>query len=213
MNDLDEFMNKVFPSLELKSPLFYNSPIAIRFNLGGNFFQEVKEEQIEEVIRKTLTLFKAINNNDDEIFIITFVDYWAGEQVTDLEEGLFKTFNKVINSNINYTINKKQQNYRYDDDEDVVTCRYWTKIKVSSLNSEELFKIKVNSLLHYNNFVGDLYIVNYSNNTIFHMYDERGLDIVSKQSHILTNVYRSYESWILEYDRKYVEKKLKDILY
>lgn len=98
MDDLDKFMKREFPSTELKSPLFYNSPIAIRFDLGGNFFLEIEKERVEDVIYRSLTLFKALNNNLDDIFVITFVDCWDDEPITPIEEGVTKTLNKTIKS-------------------------------------------------------------------------------------------------------------------
>lgn len=213
MNDLDRFMKEQFPTIKLKSPLFYNSPIAIRFDLGGNFFLEIEKEKVEDVIYRSLTLFKALNSNMDDIFVITFVDYWDDEPISSIEEGVTKKLNKTIKSVTDYKINKNQLEHRYKDDDydDTVTFRYWTKIKVLNLDVEELIRGKIYSIISEDEYssIGDLFIVNSSNNTIFHLYDERGLDIVSQKKETITNLYEDFEKWILEFDRKRIDEIFK----
>lgn len=215
VEDLDKFMMEEFPEIELKSSLFYNSPIAIRFDLGGNFFLEIEKETVEEVIYRSLTLFKALNSNMDNVFVITFVDSWDDEPITSVEEGVAKTLNKAIKSVTDYKINKNQLEYRYkyDDSEDIVTFRYWTKIKVLNLDVEELLRGKIYSAISEEEYssIGDLFIVNASNNTIFHLYDERGLDIVSQKKETIYYLYKDFEKWILEYDRKRIDEIFKQI--
>lgn len=209
MDELDRFMNKQFPTIELKSPLFYNSPIAIRFDLGGNFFLEIEKEKVENVIYRSMTLFKALSSNMDDVFIVTFVDCWDEEPIAYVEEVVTKTINKIIKSN-SYKINKNQQEYRYkeDDDNDIVTFRYWTKVKVLNLDVEELLRGKIYSSISEEEYssIGDLFIINSSNNTIFHLYDERGLDIVSQKKKTIFNLYKDFGMWILEYDRKRIDE-------
>ncbi len=214
MDNIDNYMKKQFPDIELKSPLFYNPPITIRFDLGGNFFYEIEKEKVEDVIYRSLTLFKALNSNMDDVFVITFVDYWDDEPITSVEEEVTKTLNKAIKSVTDYKINKNQLEYRYkdDDSEDIVTFRYWTKIKVLNLDVEELLRGKIYSAISEDEYssIGDLFIVNSSNNTIFHLYDERGLDIVSQKKETITNLYKDFEKWILEYDRKRIDEIFKN---
>ncbi|MCM3402983.1 DUF3885 domain-containing protein [Cytobacillus oceanisediminis] len=213
MDDLDKFMKREFPSTGLKSPLFYNSPIAIRFDLGGNFFLEIEKERVEDVIYRSLTLFKALNSNLDDIFVITFVDCWDEEPITPFEEGVTKTLKKAIKSVNDYKLNKNQVEYRYKDDDydDIVTFRYWTKIKVLNLDVEELLRGKIYSTISEDEYssIGDLFIVNSTNNTIFHLYNERGLDIVSQRKETIANLYKDFEKWILEYDRKRIDEIFK----
>lgn len=207
-------MKKKFDNIELKSPLFYNSPIALRFDLEGNFFQD--SGNVKEVLRKALVLFNFLNNHNEELFVVSFVDNWEEDStVSDFEEGLLKVFNKVIKSENECTINKNEQDYRYrddDDDDDVVTYCYWIKVKVEDLDIENLLKEKLFSTLNEEeyNSIGDLYLINSSKDTIYHMYDERGLDIVSTKKETLMDMYIEYNGWILEHDRKYIDEIFKD---
>ncbi|MBD8006055.1 DUF3885 domain-containing protein [Bacillus norwichensis] len=213
MDNIDNYMKKQFPNIELKSPLFYNSPIAIRFDLGGDFFLE--KEKVEKVLYRSLTLFNTLNNNMDDIYVVTFVDCWDENPISSVEEGLIKAINKVIKTDTEYKINKKEQEYRYkddDDDEETVTFCYWTKIKVINLDVEELLRRKVYSAISEEEYksIGDLFIINSSNNTIYHLYDERGLDIVSQKKETIMNLYKKFNKWILEYDRKRINEIFKN---
>lgn len=76
------------------------------------------------------------------------------------------------------------------------------------MDVEELLRGKIYSTICEDEYssIGDLFIVNSTNNTIFHLYDERGLDIVSQRKETITNLYKDFEKWILEYDRKRIDE-------
>jgi hypothetical protein len=50
-----------------------------------------------------------------------------------------------------------------------------------------------------------VYFLNRRTDTIFHMYDDRGLDVIAKDEASLSALYRSYNAWILDYDRKRID--------
>ncbi len=43
------------------------------------------------------------------------------------------------------------------------------------------------------------------NNLLFHLYDDRGLDLVAQDKTTLYNFYEKYNEWILPHDRKRME--------
>lgn len=55
------------------------------------------------------------------------------------------------------------------------------------------------------NIVEECYFINTKKNIVFHMYDDRVLDIVADSIEILRPLYEKYNSWILDYDRKQID--------
>ncbi|WP_342572261.1 DUF3885 domain-containing protein [Paenibacillus sp. FSL R5-0749] len=46
-----------------------------------------------------------------------------------------------------------------------------------------------------------MYFINISKKTIFHIYDDRGCDVISASREELVDIYSEYNDWILDYDR------------
>ena len=53
----------------------------------------------------------------------------------------------------------------------------------------------------------EIYFVNIDKKLIFHMYDDRGLDIISADKEILRLIYKQHNDWILNYDRERIDKQ------
>ncbi|MFD2172164.1 DUF3885 domain-containing protein [Tumebacillus lipolyticus] len=65
--------------------------------------------------------------------------------------------------------------------------------------------VEINEEL-YCGFVGDIFLINETNKTIFRLYDDRGLDIVAENTEVLKTVYAQYNHWILDYDRDRIDE-------
>lgn len=53
----------------------------------------------------------------------------------------------------------------------------------------------------------EVYFINIDKKLIFHMYDDRGLDIISADKEILQPIYKKHNEWILDYDREQIDKQ------
>ena len=51
-----------------------------------------------------------------------------------------------------------------------------------------------------------VYFININRKTIFHVYDDRGCDLLATSSATIRDVYSRYNDWILDYDRPEIEK-------
>jgi hypothetical protein len=55
-------------------------------------------------------------------------------------------------------------------------------------------------------FVSSIYVFDVENHVMLHLYDDRGLDIVAYDKATLIPIYNKLNKWILEYDRKQIDK-------
>lgn len=51
-------------------------------------------------------------------------------------------------------------------------------------------------------FFNRVYFINLNRKTIFHVYDDRGCDLLATSLETIRDVYVKYNEWILDYDRK-----------
>ncbi|WP_420540471.1 DUF3885 domain-containing protein (plasmid) [Paenibacillus polymyxa] len=205
---LDGFLSSNFPGLQLKSPLFYSSAIAIRFELGGNLEEQ---SRVERVIHRVLSIFNEINQPTDDVYLTIFIDSWDGNPVSSFEKDVCKLFIEYAFGVRIEDIDKREQEFRYkdpdEDDDGTVTLRYCTKVKVKDLKVEELLGAIANREMGCEpRIIGDIFLVNETKKSIFYVYDNRGLDVVADNTKTLRTVYDKYNNWILDYDRSRIDK-------
>ncbi|AQT86330.1 hypothetical protein B1222_21030 [Paenibacillus larvae subsp. pulvifaciens] len=82
-----------------------------------------------------------------------------------------------------------------------MTLRVYIKRKVKDIKLDDLLVSMADG-----NVYGDIYLINSKKHVIYDLYDDRGLDIISCYKESLYKLYTDYNNWILEYDRKRIDK-------
>ncbi|MGX7381869.1 MULTISPECIES: DUF3885 domain-containing protein [unclassified Bacillus (in: firmicutes)] len=52
----------------------------------------------------------------------------------------------------------------------------------------------------------DIYLINLSKQMIFHLYDDRGCDLIAADPEHLRPVYEGLQHWLLDYDRAQMDQ-------
>lgn len=209
INGLDEYLTEKFPLLKLKQPLFYNFQVGIRFELGGDL--EINDGRMKRCYNRSYTLFSEINKLSDELYVVVYVDSWDEYPISEAEPLVLNIFKTYFNGkDFSCKVIKDEFEYRYKeptDLDDTKTYRYFIGCKVEEVNYKEIISARLNQSVGIDPYIlGDLYFVNRSNNTIFYIYDDRGLDVISSSKNELMRIYNKYNEWILEYDREKIDK-------
>ncbi|MDE5416147.1 DUF3885 domain-containing protein [Alkalihalobacterium chitinilyticum] len=196
---LDRYMKEKFPNLELCSPLFYNWPIGIRFELENNDLQSEKE-YIEHVLARANSLYDALFDSSDEMYVVSNV---YDQRLK--KKGFFPSIvknKKVLWSITSYPI----INPYLDDDEPVEekkANRMILKCRKKDLNKNLIRK-------YLDSEVAELFLININKELIYYIYDSRGSDLVSAKSETIQPYYEQFNDWILDYDREKIDKVFKD---
>lgn len=191
---LDSYLKNKFPKLELESPLFYNADIGIRFEIGDPDPLVSDEKYREQVHFRTTQLFKNAHNESDEIFIVSFLNVKRNRKPYKI-----KVFKKGVKSR--ETLKKLICNrIARSDEEEVewVSLRYVLRCKVTDIKPDMFLFARYRA-----------FFVNITRNTIFYLYDSRGLDIVSNRKESLQHLYYDFNHWILDYDRESIDSIFK----
>ncbi|MDM5221249.1 DUF3885 domain-containing protein [Peribacillus sp. NJ11] len=198
-------MNENFPNLELRPPVFYSWKIGIRFELGVDYDSDFAYENspyLQGVYKRSITLFKSLHSNNDDIYIVVDVSDYADD--FKLKS---KTFSRYIKKkSVLYGLNQKT--IIHDDDEEGTykTHRFTLKCKTSDFNYIPMLKAICNQDMGIRPSIFNMvYFININRKTIFHVYDDRGCDLVATSPETIRDVYDNYNDWILAYDRNEID--------
>ena len=205
-----EFLKDNFKGLRLRQPLFYSWIFGLRFDLQVG--ETDTDEYFQEVTRRASTIFQTAFDNSDKIFFV-FMDYKYKRRKIRSSNFTFKQIDSLEKTEINYS--KEFRLYEPDDKFDIrniaiiksTTDRIDYKNILTAIGHTDFPPRKPR--LDQNGFLTgkEIYFVNIDKKLIFHMYDDRGLDIVSADKETLRPIYKKLNDWILEYDREQIDKQ------
>ncbi|MGN4433943.1 DUF3885 domain-containing protein [Bacillus cereus group sp. MYBK69-1] len=208
---LREYMLETFPNLELRPPLFYNGDIGIRFKLGVNYdCTNIYENcpYLEGVYNRAITLFQSLHSKTDDIYIVVDVNDFADGETFKHKLNIFSKY--VKEKSDLFKLQKNTIPYVFpEDDEDGLykTHRFILKCKVSDLKYIPMLKAICNQDMGIKPRIFHMvYFINVNKNTIFHIYDDRGCDVLATSPNTIRDMYHTYNDWILDYDRNKIDK-------
>lgn len=207
IKDLNMYMRNNFQNLLVEKPLFYNSKIGIRFEIGDpkiDYFQE-KKRYLNGVYLRSIVLFEEIFKPETDIIIVIDAHRFSmyNEDPNDVKKVLL---NYISNKDLHNKITFCKSSY-IEDDEQFDKFTYLLQCKVKDINYRDLLKAIGNQDMGVNpSFEDYVFFININDNIVYNLYDDRGLDLVSSEISSLELIYLKYGDWILDYDRKRIDK-------
>ncbi|TCN26275.1 DUF3885 domain-containing protein [Mesobacillus foraminis] len=204
----NDYLGRMFPSLLLSPGLFYRWEIGIRFELGINYTPDlayVNSPYLQGVYKRAITLFEELHSPNDSIFIVIDI-YDDGHGYRNRK--FLRRFIKEKSLLYQLRHETLPDVYSEESEEDSSKIfRFTLRCRPSDLKYTSMLKAICNqdmgikpSLSH------TVYFMNLSRNTIFHVYDDRGCDVLGASPDSLKGVYERFSDWILEYDRDEIDK-------
>ena len=93
------------------------------------------------------------------------------------------------------------------NDETIKLTQLFWDLKKSIIPIDKVFReIILGDIGGLSEFVSSIYVFDIENHVMLHLYDDRGLDIVAYDKASLIPIYNKLNKWILEYDRKQIDK-------
>jgi hypothetical protein len=198
---IKKYLNENFPELKLEPPLFYNWETGIRFELGDPK-EDNQQKYIDGAYQRATELFKATHDKNDEIMIVSYVDRMKIHPDKDkYKTKLFTRYIKDKKTKYKLQIEDLPFHSPEDDEKNEYFTRcFYVKCKTLDIDPFHLLK----SYLHTD--MARIYFINMNKNTIFHVYDDRGCDIIASNKESIRDIYENFNKWILDYDREQVEE-------
>lgn len=217
-----QFMQTYFPDLVLMPALFYTWPIGIRFELGTNWYRTMGYEgslYLQGVYKRAIGLFEAAHAAEDELYIVTDIHDF-GDGASNRKKLIMTKYFK--DKNLRFKLTHQEMPYLIpEDNEDGTskTHRFILYCRRGELDYRGLLKEACNEDMGFKrNVYQETYIVNKTRQTVFHVYDDRGCDLIAASPETIRPIYEKYSDWILDYDRKEIDqvfnggKKMKPVM-
>jgi Domain of unknown function (DUF3885) len=200
-----KYLNDNFPGQEIKAPLFFKGNLGLRFDLQKG--ETGEEEYFVEVSKRSTSLFEAAFDPNDNVFLV-FRDYKWKRRKIRFANYCFKQIDDLKKNEVDYSVVRNLYENKKDDIYNVAVL----KIKANRINYKNILTAIANTdfppRIPRFKFLSsvEVYFINTTQNLIFHMYDDRGLDIVSSDAKILKSIYTKYSEWILDANREPIDK-------
>jgi hypothetical protein len=207
---LNNFMDETFPKLELKPPLFYSWDIGIRFELGVEWKREYDDPNTTYLLgcyKRAITLFEALHSPSDDIFVVLDVNH--SDKRKHLRYKL-NNFSPYVDKSLLYKLKHQMMPYIFPEDDDegtYKTHRFTLLCKTKEVKYKPLIKAICNQDLGIRpRLFHRVYFINLNKKTIFHVYDDRGCDVLATSIEAISDLYETYNGWILDYDKPEIDK-------
>lgn len=194
---------------KLEHPIFYNAPVGIRFEIGGDesIYLDVDDNEhimnlkyVSEALTRAKTIYENLPKKPD----ILRIDGYPNKKVTEeklvlsiCEEGKLPLPHEVVAAP-----------FQWDEDDEVITQEqlYWDLNKFDFSPNTLLEEIVKADIGGYSGFASSVYFVDTTNDILYHLYDDRGLDVVAKSRESLYDIFTQFNNWILDYDREKINR-------
>jgi hypothetical protein len=212
---LPEYLSATFPGLDLDFNLFRVWPVALRFEVGLG--RPKDSTYFEVAVNRACTLYESAFAPSDLCFLVSDVGHFEkkGRKSTNgysrrLRPSVRNIFELSRRNSLGLGgISGRQRISHYEGDgEFLIFTRRWATISPCRID----FRFILQALAHWDfpdrsPYIHDrIYFINRTRNLIFHMYDDRGLDIISPQVDNLRDLYETHNDWILDYNREEINK-------
>lgn len=204
MSLFESFQNvlRAFGMEKITHPLFYNAKIALRFDIGGNgndvYVEDsiVNPEYVNACFERVIQIFARLKTKPDLLVIDGYI--YENETVEHFVSSVIAATDLPQPDEINCE--------RVCEDEaefdHIFLC--W---KSSGFNPNKLFReIILADLGSGHHFLtSSVYFVSTKDNVLFHLYDDRGADLIAEKKENLCQIYQELNHFILEHDRAKID--------
>ncbi|OOV25795.1 hypothetical protein BXU11_14065 [Flavobacterium sp. LM5] len=197
-----------YPNSDIDTGIF-SIETHIRFELGDGLKNGTKK-RINNSVNKSLQLFNdAFKNSNSEVWVIIY-DY-NFEENNNSNNYIYSQFsgNKLeyFDSQIE-DINADKDGIEYIEKQDLKVII--GKIKISQISIKNILTGIANNEMGFEPYIGQsIFFIDPNTDIGFHMYDDRGCYIWSKEAKTITEIYTNRNEWIVDYHRDEIDKYFK----
>lgn len=220
MKLLNEYLYTYFPGVDVKPSLYYQWPIGLHFELGGEFslFMEDSDdlniETFSYIYSQAESIFKDLFADEDELLLVTNIS----KEKTHHGNHRMKVYHRNLkNKQLKYQIRQATLPYVFEEEDcidEYYTSRYVLKCQTKDFHIKRLIKAACNEDFPLKPKFGgdyvlypDVFFVNMTKNIIFFIYDDRGCEVIASDLETIRPLYDKYRDWIPSYNRAEIEKR------
>lgn len=200
MSDFTSFQ-KVVSSLgmeKLEHPIFYNSFVGIRFNIGDDDNENLfNSHYVATCLERSLKIYHSLKHSPDLLVIEGYL--YKSETIKDF-----------ISSVLSVADLSQPDEIMLDDFQDECTHLFllW---ELKNFSPDKLLKEIILAESGNGNYflTSSVYFVCTNDNVIFHLYDDRGADLVADKKERIQHIYNELNDLISDYDKEKIDSIFK----
>jgi len=195
---------------EVKHPVFYNAPIGIRFEIGGNESVYLNSGNSDECTVNQAYIFASLNRaktiyeNLPHSPNILRIDRYLEDENT--VQDIISSVCKVTEMPLPHE--QTLVPFQWDEDDEIILQLqlYWDLKRIVFSPDKLLKEIIKADIGGHSMLVSNVYFMNAYDFVLFHLYDDRGADLVAADKDLLRPIFERFNKWILDYDREQINK-------
>lgn len=219
---VNDFMRENFADLTLRPPLFYLWRYGIRFEIAMPWGKHEDKHNLQQIKERCTEIFNYVFHDTDEILLVT--DVHCEKNDPFLQKRPTKVYQKYIkDKDVRRKLQHRMLPSIFLEDEDgenyegMVTHRFVLPCKKNDIRYRPLLTaISYEDFPHPSQLLKgfprngiDIYFVNATRKMIYHLYDDRGCDVIASNKDDLRPLYGGLNDWILDYDRAQINELFK----
>ena len=192
----------------LQLPIFYESPIALRFETGDPTLEIfLSEKQLNPIylrsaIWRTSFLYEKIAPFDTLLWVL----YRTEDVTTDIDE----TIDRFCHlTHLPAPAEVYQQEVTTAREEPMTRVLLFWNLEEVSFSFQPLLQEIVKSDftgLGFRELSSALFFFDTKNHILFHPYDDRGADVVASDTEDIRFLYEDCKNWLLDYDMEHMKQ-------
>lgn len=193
----------------IEFPIFYSAQIGIRFDIGDSSDLEVYINKrtfnplyIQHCLDRATQIINSLPDAPDILAIqVNYID----------EQGLKRSIKDVLSVTKlpqPQEIDKKE--IHVDDWKENTAVLLWDLSKTNFEKETLLKEIIISDLGGEHLLTASVFWVWTNHKIMFHLYDDRGADLVASEKSAIKDIYTRFNNWILEYDRNRISSNFED---
>lgn len=195
----------------LEHPLFYHAPVAIRYEIGEDIPVYLERDAESERLTPNPAYVQSAFDRAFAIYqglpaapSILRIDGYPAEETTENIEDLIAHIRERTRLPA-----PLEQVTAVEIDEDGGPCFqvqfYWDLSKISFQPECLLREIILGDIGGWNGFSSRVFLAG-PGPFLYHLYDDRGLDVLGGSRELLRQLYQQYHDWILEYNLEEIDR-------
>lgn len=211
---LQSFMNQHFNGIELAPALFYAWEPGLRFEIADPKRSYEEPNFLAQAFERSTVLFDTAFNDEDEILFVTDLITWRNNSfIRKKPVNVYKKYIKQPQALYKLQLEEIELP---EFDENITTRRFSYACRKKDVRYPQLLQAicyrdfnHPSKITNYQGSDARIYLINITQQLIYHLYDDRGCDIIAADKEDIRFLYEQYNDWILDYDREKIDAVFK----
>jgi hypothetical protein len=201
--DFPRYFERTFPGVILGGGMFYRWPIGLRFALGG---EGSDAKIVATAKRRAVNVYESVFAPENDCVIASL------DPIAKVAESQFRVSESLVtfaeHINIGVHLGAERIELQMENEWDAPKCvLHWVVQPSRSLRYDSVLEGIANADHGIAPSISSrVYFINLRDDVIFHMYDDRGLDVIATKREALLPLYNAFHGWILDYDRPTIDR-------